>query len=185
MIGSSSGFLPLFWLRILSWCWVGSCSTLHLAILMHTNGYKCLICTFVITFANTIGRYAFNAGMTWAPEASLICMAMMTFPGAAAFYRRGAGMAYTALVDRLDGQGRDLVHAIALWTVIGISGVSLAVYPRFFSAQLTHTLAVLDISNGFVAIWLGIGLVLMLVYTVEKMVQLRASSAAMVHSFTG
>ena len=73
---------------------------------------------------------------------------------------------------------RDLLHAIALWTVIGIAGVSLAVYPRFFSAQLTHALAVLDISNGFVAIWLGIGLVLMLVYTFEKMLQLRPSSAA-------
>jgi tripartite ATP-independent transporter DctM subunit len=116
--------------------------------------------------------------MTWAPEASLICMAMMTFPGAAAFYRRGAGMAYTALVDTLSGRVRDIVHAVALWTVIGIAGVSLAVYPRFFSAQLTHALAVLDISNGFVAIWLGIGLVLMLVYTCEKMLQLRLSSAA-------
>src|SRR5205823_1427677 len=132
----------------------------------------------VITFANTIGRYAFNASMTWAPEASLICMAMMTFPGAAAFYRRGAGMAYTALVDRLTGRALDMVHAVALWTVIGIAGVSLAVYPRFFSAQLTHVLAVLDISNGFVAIWLGIGLVLMLVYTGEKMLRLRLASAA-------
>ncbi len=150
----------------------------HVALANEILVVVALVVDLVITFANTIGRYAFNAGITWAPEASLICMAMMTFPGAAAFYRRGAGMAYTALVDTLDGRVRDIVHAIALWTVIGIAGLSLAVYPRFFSAQLTHALAVLDISNGFVAIWLGIGLVLMLVYTCEKMVQLRPSSAA-------
>ena len=135
-----------------------------------------LVTDLVVTFANTIGRYAFNAGMTWAPEASLICMAMMTFPGAAAFYRRGAGMAYTALVDILDRRACEIVNAVALWTVIGVSGVSLAVYPRFFSTQLTQVLTVLDISNGFVAIWLGIGLVLMLVYTCEKIARLQRAN---------
>src|SRR3954466_11777984 len=71
----------------------------HVAFANEILVVTALVADLVITFANTIGRYAFNSGMTWAPEASLICMAMMTFPGAAAFYRRGAGMAYTALVD--------------------------------------------------------------------------------------
>src|SRR5262245_22472141 len=102
-----------------------------------------LVIDLVITFANTIGRYAFNSGITWAPEASTICMAMLTFPGAAAFYRRGSGMAYTALVDATGGSAQHILRAVALWTVIAICGLSLWVFPPFFRSQLAQTLAVL------------------------------------------
>ena len=60
-----------------------------------------LAADLAVTFANTIGRYAFNTGIDWAPDLSTICLAIMTFQGAAAYFRRGSGIAYTALVDLL------------------------------------------------------------------------------------
>jgi C4-dicarboxylate transporter DctM subunit len=135
-----------------------------------------LIADLLITFTNTISRYVFSYGFDWALEASLICMAIMTFPGAAAFYRRGSGMAYTALVEKASLRGQELLGAIALWFVAGICAVSLYVYPAFFEVQAAQLMAVLDISNGYVAIWLGVGLALMLVFTIEKMSRLRTSS---------
>ena len=137
-----------------------------------------LITDLLITFTNTISRYVFSYGFNWALEASLICMAMITFPGAAAFYRRGSGMAYTALVEKTGARRQEFLSAIALWFVAGICAVSLYVYPPFFMVQRAQLMAVLDISNGYVAIWLGIGLVLMLVFTIEKMSRLQASSLA-------
>ena len=125
-----------------------------------------------VTFANTVGRYAFNTGIDWAPDLSIICLAVITFPGAAAYYRRGSGMAYRALVERLPGRARDTAEAVGLWAVIAVAAISLLVFPTFFRLQVAQSLPVLDISNGWVAIWLGIGLALMLLFAVEKLLRL-------------
>ena len=47
--------------------------------------------------------------------------------------------------------------------------VALAAYPSFFAGQLTQTLQVLGISSGFVAMWLGLGLVLFCLFSIEKL----------------
>ncbi len=127
-----------------------------------------------VTFVNTIGRYAFNSGIDWAPDLSTICLAIMTFLGAAAYFRRGSGIAYTALVDLLEGRRRDTLEAVGLWTVIGVCAISLYVFPPFFRSQLGQTLPVLGISAGIVAIWLGIGLLLMAIYAAEKLARVGA-----------
>src|SRR4029079_13611038 len=58
----------------------------YLAIANELLVVAALTLALTLTFANTIARYAFNAGITWAPDLILICMAMMAFPGAAAFF---------------------------------------------------------------------------------------------------
>ncbi len=130
-----------------------------------------------VTFVNTVGRYAFNSGIDWAPDLSTICLAIITFLGAAAYYRRGSGMAYTALVDLLRGQARDAVEATGLWTVIAVSAVSLFAFPPFFRSHLAQSLPVLDISGGYVAVWLGIGLALMILFSAEKLLRLSLQGA--------
>ncbi|HUN47807.1 MAG TPA: TRAP transporter small permease subunit, partial [Stellaceae bacterium] len=125
-----------------------------------------------VTFANTVGRYAFNTGIDWAADLSIICLAVISFPGAAAYYRRGSGMAYRALVERLPGRARDTAEAVGLWAVIAVAAISLLVFPTFFRLQVAQSLPVLDISNGWVAIWLGVGLALMLLFAIEKLLRL-------------
>lgn len=122
-----------------------------------------------ITFVNTVIRYVFNSGLTWAGDMSSILIAIGTFLGAAAFLRRSSGMAYTALVDSAKGTLRDAMVSYSLWTVTAVCGISLWVFPPFFASQLRQTLPVLGVSNGIVGIWLGIGMALMIVFTLEKL----------------
>jgi C4-dicarboxylate transporter, DctM subunit len=136
-----------------------------------------LAADLAVTFVNTIGRYAFNSGVDWAPDLSTICLAVMTFMGAAAYFRRGTGIAYTALIDLFNGRARDTLEAVGFWTVIGVCLVSLYVFPPFFRSQLGQTLPVLGISNGIVGIWLGIGPLLMTVYAIEKLTRVRRTGA--------
>lgn len=141
----------------------------HVAVLNEVVVVAATVLNLGITFVNTIIRYFFNSGLTWAGDMSSILIAVCTFMGAAAFLRRGSGMAYTALVDSAEGTLRDAMQSLALWTVIGVCGVSLWVFPPFFASQLRQTLPVLGISDGIVGLWLGLGLLLMLVFTLEKL----------------
>ena len=136
-----------------------------------------LAADLAVTFANTIGRYAFNTGIDWAPDLSTICLAIMTFLGAAAYFRRGSGIAYTALVDLLQGRARDALQAVGLWTVIGVCFLSLYAFPPFFRSQLGQTLPVLGLNSGIVGVWLGIGLFLMAVFAAEKMARMSAGAS--------
>jgi tripartite ATP-independent transporter DctM subunit len=125
-----------------------------------------------VTFCNTIGRYAFNAGISWATDLSMICLAVVAFPGTAAYYRRGSGMAYTAVVDMVDGRMRDAMQAAAIWITIGVCGASLYAFPPMFRSMFGQTLPVLGVSGAFAGVWLGIGLVLTLIYGLEKLTRL-------------
>jgi C4-dicarboxylate transporter DctM subunit len=141
----------------------------YLAIANELLVVAALTLALTLTFANTIARYAFNAGITWAPDLILICMAMMAFPGAAAFFRLGDGMAYNAVVDLLKPRARDTLRAVGMWMLIVVCAASLVVFPAFFRSQLIHTLPVLDVSYAFVSVWFALGLFLMIVFTAEKM----------------
>jgi len=126
-----------------------------------------------ITFAATISRYFFNSGVSWATDATTILLSVCTFLGAAAYFRRASGMAYTALVDVTTGLVRESLLALGLWIVFGVCAISLWVFPAFFAGQMRQTLPVLGVNNGFVGIWLGIGLALMAAFSLEKLAALR------------
>jgi tripartite ATP-independent transporter DctM subunit len=131
-----------------------------------------LLFDLLITFANTIGRYVFNLGITWVPDATLICIAIIAFPGAAAYYRTGDGMAYNAVVDILGGRAQDALRATGIWLFVAVCCATLVVFPTFFNSQLVQSLPVLDVSNAFISIWFAVGLALMLIYAAEKMAQI-------------
>src|SRR6185295_8019996 len=122
--------------------------------------FAALIANLAITFSNTVGRYAFNAGIPWATDFTTVCLSLIAFPGAAAFFRRGDGMAYTAFIDRLGPFANEMFRAVGLWLLIGVCGFSLYVFPPFFKSQISQVLPELGVSHAFVSVWLGIGLML-------------------------
>lgn len=126
----------------------------------------------VVTFAATITRYFFDSGVTWATDATSILLSICTFLGAAAFFRRSPGMAYTALVDATTGAVRTTLLALGLWIVVGVCAASLWVFPAFFVGQMRQILPVLGVNHGFVGIWQGIGLALMGAFSLEKLAAL-------------
>jgi tripartite ATP-independent transporter DctM subunit len=131
-----------------------------------------IIANIAVTFSNALVRYLTNQDFSWASDVWAILISIITFLGAPAYFRRGAGMAYTALIDQSHGLRRQTLQACGLVIFFGICVVALAAYPSFFAGQLTQTLQVIGISSGFVAIWLGLGLMLFCLFAIEKLVRL-------------
>src|SRR3984885_1147468 len=119
-----------------------------------------IIANIAVTFSNALVRYLTNQDFPWASDVWTILISIITFLGAPAYFRRGSGLAYTALIDQSHGVRRETLEACGLVIFFGICVVALAAYPAFFVGQLTQTLQVIGVSSGFVAIWLGLGLLL-------------------------
>jgi tripartite ATP-independent transporter DctM subunit len=132
----------------------------------------------VMTFSNTMLRYATNQDFAWATDAWAILISIITFLGAPSYFRRTPGMAYTALIDQAEGARKQSLQACGLGIFLGICAVALYAYPSFYAGQTGQQMAVLGISTGFVGIWLGIGLVLLSIYTIEKLAALAPRAVA-------
>jgi C4-dicarboxylate transporter, DctM subunit len=137
-----------------------------------------IIANIATTFSNAVVRYLSNQDFPWASDVWAILISIITFLGAPAYFRRGSGMAYTALIDQSHGARKQTLEACGLAIFLGVCFVALAAYPAFFAGQLTQTLQVLGLSSAFVAIWLGLGLVLFCVFAIEKLVALHPRAIA-------
>ncbi len=131
-----------------------------------------IIANVAVTFSNALVRFLTNQDFSWASDVWTVLISIITFLGAPAYFRRGAGMAYTALIDRSHGLRKQALQACGLAIFFSICLVALAAFPAFFAGQLTQTLQVIGISSGFVAIWLGLGLLLFCLFAIEKLVRL-------------
>ena len=131
-----------------------------------------LVINIVTTFANALTRYLLGQDFPWATDIWAILISIITFLGAAASFRRTPGMAYTALIDRAEGTKRQTIEACGLAIFLGTCLVTLAAFPKFFAGQRTQLLPVLEISSGFVAIWLGVGVLLCCIFAIEKLAAL-------------
>ena len=132
-----------------------------------------IIINIGVTFGNALVRFVFHQDFSWAADIWAMLISIITFLGAPAYFRRTSGMAYTALVDVLHGSRRQTLQACGLIIFLCVCLTVLAPYPLFFLSQRTQQLPILGISSGFVSIWLGIGLVLMSVFTLEKLAALQ------------
>src|SRR5262245_11197681 len=131
-----------------------------------------IITNIAVTFSNTLLRYTTQQDLPWNQAISTIILSIITFLGAPSYFRRSSGMAYNALLEKAVGTRRDALQACGLAIFLGVCCVALLAYPRFFASQRTQSLAVLGLSSVFVAVWLGIGLVLLSLYTIEKLLAL-------------
>jgi C4-dicarboxylate transporter, DctM subunit len=147
----------------------------YLALASEALVMLALFIDLVVTFANSIARYAFNAGIGWSEDISSVTISIVAFVGAAAYFRRVGGMTYSAVVERVSGLAQHAIIACGLWIILLVCALSLWTFPAFFAAQLTQTLSVLDVSRGIVSVWLGVGLVLLAAFSVEKLLSLRGA----------
>src|ERR1700730_3117879 len=132
-----------------------------------------IVVNIVVTFGNALVRFIFEQDFPWAADIWRILISMITFLGAPAYFRRTNGMAYTALIDMLKGPWRQTLEACGLLILLCVCVTVLAPYGAFFTSQSGQSLPILGINSGFVAIWLGIGLVLMSGFTIEKLLALK------------
>jgi C4-dicarboxylate transporter DctM subunit len=132
-----------------------------------------IVVNIVVTFGNALVRFIFEQDFPWAADIWRILISMITFLGAPAYFRRTNGMAYTALIDILKGSRRQTLEACGLLILLCVCVTVLVPYGAFFVSQIGQSLPILGINSGFVAIWLGIGLVLMSIFTLEKLLALK------------
>jgi tripartite ATP-independent transporter DctM subunit len=143
-----------------------------LAWLAENMAVVAMFADLIVTFVNTVGRYLFHTGLEWSEDLSSIAMPIITFIGGAAYFRRGWGMAYTAVVDRTRGLMHETLVALGLWMSIALSAGILSAMPDFLRGQSMQTLPVLDISLTGVSIWMGIGFALFILFALEKLLRL-------------
>ena len=67
----------------------------------------------VITFANVVARYVFNANILWALELTLFMFAWMVLLGACYAVRKGAHIGVDVLILRLDAKPRKTLALVA------------------------------------------------------------------------
>ena len=125
-----------------------------------------------ITFTSTVLRYLLHHDLPWAPDVSGIFLAIIAFIGAPAYMRRHYGMACTAVLDRLHGPRRAFLQALGQWSIIFTCALALLRYPQFLQGQSHQVMPVLAIPNSVAAIWLGIGLVLLILFAAERLAAL-------------
>lgn len=150
----------------------------RLALCVEALVVATIIVNIVMTFSNAMVRYLTNQDFPWASDTWAILISIITFLGAPAYFRRGSGMAYTALIDQSHGVRKQTLQASGLVIFLGVCVIALAAYPSFFASQLTQSLQVLGLSSAFVAIWLGLGLVLFCIFAIEKLVALEGRAVA-------
>jgi tripartite ATP-independent transporter DctM subunit len=143
-----------------------------LALAVEALAVAAIIVNIFVTFGNALVRFLTQQDFPWAADLWRVLIAMITFLGAPAYFRRTHGMAYTAVLDMLHGSRRQAFEACGLLIMLGVCLTALAPFPTFFAAQRAQTLPILGIDSGYVAIWLGVGLVLMCVFTIEKLAAL-------------
>ncbi len=130
------------------------------------------VVNITVTFGNALVRFVFHQDFPWSADVWALLISVIAFLGAPAYFRRGHGMAYTALIDGLGGTRREAVQACGLFILLGVCLAALLPFPQFFAAQQGQSLPILGIDSGFVAIWLGIGLALLVLFTAEKLMRL-------------
>jgi C4-dicarboxylate transporter DctM subunit len=142
------------------------------AVVVEAIAVAALVLNIGVTFTNAMMRFIFNQDFPWNGDSWTILVSVITFFGAPAYFRRGSGMAYTAIVDQTTGLRKDLLQATGLAIFLGVILMALAAYPTFFRAQVDQMMAMFGISVAWTAIWLGLGLVIFVVYIVEKLLTL-------------
>lgn len=150
-----------------------------LAVVAENLAVVAMFADLAVTFVNTIGRYAFQTGIEWSQDLSSIAMPIITFIGSAAYFRRGWGMAYTAVAERTRGLAHETLMATGLWITVAVSAAVLYALPTFLAGLAMQRLPVLGIPEPVVGVWMLVGFALFVLFALEKLTRLRLPAQAL------
>lgn len=124
------------------------------------------------TCANAIMRYLLHSTIPWQTDFTTIAMNAAAFLGMAALIRRGGGIAFTFVTDRMSPRQARIARASAMWLVLAIALLSLKSFPQYLSGARQTTFANSGWNQGWEAIWIGIGLVVSVIFVLEILAKL-------------
>jgi len=119
-----------------------------------------VVAEICVLFAGVASRYFFHQPLIWSDELASILFLWLAMLGAAVAFRRGGHMRMTAFVDIASPRLRTFLDLIAI--VAAGAYLLLIAHPafEFASDEVIVTLPALDISNGWRAAALPVGLAL-------------------------
>jgi tripartite ATP-independent transporter DctM subunit len=125
----------------------------------------------VALFGNVITRSWFDVSFDGANEVAALTLMTLAFVGGAIAYHRGEHISVRYLVDQFPPRAKRFVEIFSIWTVLGLSVVGLILdFPAIVSHWKFST-AVLEIPNGITYIPFAAGTVLLIVFTLRRLVR--------------
>lgn len=150
--------------------------------------YLALLCEWIIvaaltfdlalTLTATILRYFSAGSIIWFDEAVSISLNMIAFLGGAVAFRRMNFLAFTYFQDRASPRVAAVLRATSLWTTVLVCSTVLYEWPGFFRPAQAIEFPNLHISQAWGAIWIGIGMAVLLIFVAEQLVQVRPAPLA-------
>ena len=123
----------------------------------------------VVLLAGVISRYVFDAPLTWTDEIASTLFLWLAMLGAVIALRRGEHMRMTAGTAFAGPRARDILDALAV--TASLAFVLLAIRPawQFAAEEMSVTTPTLELSGGWRASALPVGLALMLIFGVVRL----------------
>ena len=127
----------------------------------------------LLVFTGTMSRYIFALSiLRELDDVSLILQNAIAFVGGTAMFRRGGDIAFRVLVERCPPQIAATLRAGGIWFVVLVACLTLSGFPHFFASDETHAFPNLPLSQGWLAIWIGVGYALVALFGLEKAARL-------------
>ncbi|WP_432831030.1 TRAP transporter large permease subunit [Dactylosporangium sp. CA-092794] len=130
------------------------------------------------TIAGIISRHFFSQALAWTDDLSTACLCLITFLGGAVAIQRGRGMSLDLLVRRLPEGTAAVVRSTAEWVVVACVVRLLATAPGFLRTAQANRTANLGLPTTVSAIWLPVGLALLLLFTLDRLRRLPPRAVA-------
>jgi tripartite ATP-independent transporter DctM subunit len=129
-----------------------------------------------IVFGSALARFLLGLAIPWSGDVSAICLQAITFCGGALLYRSGGDIALRYIRDSRSLGLQTAMQAIGAWVVIGVAAALLWQFPRFFADYLARPLEGIPSNAGWLAVWIGLGYLLILAFSLEKLLRLTAKA---------
>jgi tripartite ATP-independent transporter DctM subunit len=122
-----------------------------------------LVVEIVLLLVNVVGRYVFHAPQVWIDELSMVLFLWLTMLGAVLALRASAHMRMTAVVNRTTGRMRRTIDVLTGIAVFAFLALLLMPAVAYVENESSITLATLDVSLGWRAAAMPVGIALMLI----------------------
>ena len=129
-----------------------------------------VVAEIVVLFAGVASRYLFQKPIIWTDELAGILFLWLAMLGAVLAFQRAEHMRMTAIVGMLRPRARAFLDVLAIAAPLAFLVLVLHPAYEFAADEIIVTTPALDISNGWRASALPIGLGLMTVFAVLRLV---------------
>ncbi|MFT3956546.1 MAG: TRAP transporter large permease subunit [Piscinibacter sp.] len=124
-----------------------------------------------VLFSGVVARYLLHAPLVWSDELASILFLWLSMLGAVVALRRGEHMRMTALVNGRSPQARALLETFAIAASVAFLALVLAPAFEYAAEERFIVTPALEISNGWRAAAIPVGMALMLVTALLRLLR--------------